>query len=75
MYRVTNTTERGLFTLKSVPPGSYKLFAFQEIEPFEWFDPEQLKQVEEMGLSMTVSEGENALHDVVAVPPAALLPH
>jgi hypothetical protein len=75
MYRVTNTTERGLFTLKSVPPGSYKLFAFQEIEPFEWFDPEQLKQVEEMGLSITVSEGENVLRDIIAVPPEALLPH
>jgi hypothetical protein len=75
MYRVTNTTERGLFTLKGVRPGSYKLFAFQEIEPFEWFDPEQLKQVEEMGSSIDVSEGANVLRDIVAVPPDALLPH
>jgi Carboxypeptidase regulatory-like domain len=75
MYRVTNATERGLFTLKGVRPGSYKLFAFQEIEPFEWFDPEQLKQVEEMGSSMTVSEGDNVLRDIIAVPPEALLPH
>jgi len=75
MYRVTNTTERGLFTLKSVRPGSYKLFAFQEIEPFEWLDPEQLKQVEEMGSSIDVSEGANVLRDIVAVPPEALLPH
>lgn len=75
MYRVTNTTERGLFTLKGVRPGSYKLFAFQEIDPFEWFDPEQLKQVEEMGSSIDVSEGANVLRDIVAVPPDALLPH
>jgi hypothetical protein len=75
MYRVTNTTERGLFTLKGVRPGSYMLFAFQEIEPFEWFDPEQLKMVEEMGSPITVSEGEHALRDIVAVPPQALLPH
>ncbi|HEX4602987.1 MAG TPA: carboxypeptidase regulatory-like domain-containing protein, partial [Candidatus Angelobacter sp.] len=59
MYRATNATERGLFTLKGVPPGSYKLFAFQEIEPFEWFDPEKLKNAEEMGLPVTVSAGEN----------------
>jgi hypothetical protein len=75
MYRVTNTTERGLFTLKGVRPGSYMLFAFQEIEPFEWFDPEQLKMVDELGSSITVSEGEHALRDIVAVPPQALLPH
>jgi Carboxypeptidase regulatory-like domain len=75
MYRVTNTTERGLFTLKGVPPGTYKLFAFQEIAPFDWFDPDQLKMVEELGLAITVSEGESALRDIVAVPPEALLPH
>jgi hypothetical protein len=75
LYRVTNTTERGLFTLKSIPPGAYKLFAFQEIEPFEWFDPEQLKMVEEMGLPVNVAEGENGLRDLVAISPDALLPH
>jgi hypothetical protein len=74
MYKVTNTTERGLFTLKGVPPGSYKLFAFQEIEPFEWLDPEELKLVEDMGLSITVAEGESALRDIVAIPPETLLP-
>jgi hypothetical protein len=74
MYKVTNTSERGVFTLKGVPPGSYKLFAFQEVEPFDWFDPEQLKKVEDLGSTIAVSQGESALHDIVAVPPDALLP-
>lgn len=74
MYRITNSTERGAFTLKGVRPGSYKLFAFQEIEPYEWFDPEQLKMVEAMGEPITVSAGENTLKDLVAIPPEALLP-
>ena len=74
MYRITNSTERGAFTLKGVRPGSYKLFAFQEIEPFEWFNPEQLKMVEAMGATITVGAGENALRDLVAIPPEALLP-
>lgn len=74
MYKVTNTTERGLFTLKGIPPGPYKLFAFQEIEPFDWLDHEQLKKVEDMGLSLVVSQGESAFHDIVAVSPDGLLP-
>jgi hypothetical protein len=74
MYRITNSTERGAFTLKGVRPGSYKLFAFQEIEPYEWLDPEQLKMVEAMGEPITVSAGENALKDLVAIPPESLLP-
>ena len=75
MYKVTNTTERGLFTLKSVRPGSYKLFAFQEIEPFEWFNPDKLKLAEDMGSPVTVSAGESAMHDIVAIPPDLLLFH
>jgi Carboxypeptidase regulatory-like domain len=74
MFKVTNTTDRGLFTLRGVRPGSYKLFAFQEIEPFEWFNPEQIRVVEELGIPITVSAGENALRDLVAIPPDALLP-
>ena len=74
MYRITNTTERGAFTLKGVRPGSYKLFAFREIEPFDWFDPEQLKMVESMGEPIAVSAGEDALLDLVAIAPDALLP-
>jgi Carboxypeptidase regulatory-like domain len=74
MYKITNSTERGTFVLKGVRPGSYKLFAFQEIEPFEWFDPEQLRMVEVMGAPITVSAGESALRDLVAIPPEALLP-
>jgi hypothetical protein len=74
LYRVTNATERGIFTLKDVRPGPYKLFAFREIEPFAWFDPELLSAVEAMGVPITLGEGENVLRDVVAIPPDALLP-
>jgi carboxypeptidase family protein len=74
MYRVTNTGERGTFSLKSLRPGSYKLFAFQEIEPFTWFDPELLKTVEALGNPVSVSEGEVVLRDLVAIPPEAELP-
>jgi Carboxypeptidase regulatory-like domain len=74
LYRITNATERGTFAMKGVRPGAYKLFAFQEIEPFEWLDPEQLKMVEALGESIEVGAGESTLRDLVAIPPDALLP-
>ncbi|HZD96414.1 MAG TPA: carboxypeptidase-like regulatory domain-containing protein [Candidatus Sulfotelmatobacter sp.] len=74
LYRVTNTTERGLFILKGIPPGAYRLFAFQEIAPFEWLDPEQLRLVEALGEPLSLGEGENVLRDLVVIPPDALLP-
>jgi hypothetical protein len=74
LYRITNATDRGTFVMKGVRPGTYKLFAFQEIEPFEWLDPEQLKMVEALGESIQVGAGESTLRDLVAIPPDALLP-
>lgn len=74
-YRVTNASEHGTFTLKGVRPGSYMLFAFQEIEPFAWFNPELLHTVESMGVPVVVNKSDNVLRDVVAIQPEALLPH
>jgi hypothetical protein len=74
LYRITNSSERGLFTLKGVQPGVYKLFAFQEIAPFQWFDPEQMKLVEGLAEEISVTQGETLSHDVVAIPPETLLP-
>jgi hypothetical protein len=74
LYRVTNSSERGIFTLKGVKPGAYKLFAFQEIAPFEWFDPELLRSVEAFGEALAVGEGETVQRDLTAITPDALLP-
>lgn len=74
-YRVTNASEHGTFTIKGVRPGSYKLFAFQEIGPFAWFDPELLQAVDGLGESLAVNKSENIQRDLVAIPPESLLPH
>lgn len=74
LYRVTHAGERGVFALKGVPPGAYKLFAFQEIAPFAWFDPEQLRTAEAFAVALSVAEGETALRDLTAIPPETLLP-
>lgn len=74
LYRVTNSSERGVFALKGVRPGAYKLFAFKEVAPFEWFDPELLQTVESLGEALAVGEGETAQRDLTAIPPDALLP-
>jgi Carboxypeptidase regulatory-like domain len=74
LYRVTNASERGVFTLKGVRPGTYKLFAFQEIAPYEWFDPELLRAVDAVGEAFAVGEGDTVQRDLTAIPPEALLP-
>ena len=74
MYRSTTTGDQGTFLFKGVRPGSYKLFAFEDVEAFSWLDPEFLKPVESMGEPVTVGEGEKVTRKLVPVPPDALLP-
>ncbi|HET8890804.1 MAG TPA: carboxypeptidase regulatory-like domain-containing protein [Candidatus Angelobacter sp.] len=74
LFRVTHTTEHGLFTMRNIKPGTYKLFAFQEIEPFDWLDPDLLKIVEASAASVTAGPGEAVQRDLIAIPPEALLP-
>ena len=74
LYRITNASERGTFVMNGVRPGAYKIFAFQEIEPFDWLDPELLQVVESLGEPLQVGAGESMLRDLVAIPPDALLP-
>jgi hypothetical protein len=74
MYRSTSTGDHGRFVFKGVRPGSYKLYAFESIEPFAWLNPDVLKPIEEMGESITLSPGEKVSRRLVPVPSEALLP-
>jgi hypothetical protein len=77
LYRATSTLaqDQGRFVFKGVPPGSYKLFAFDEVEPNAWLNPDFLKPVEALGEPVSVAEGDQATRRLVLVPSDALLPH
>ena len=74
MYRSMATQDQGTFVFKGVRPGAYKLFAFQDVEPMAWLDPEFLKPVESLGEAISVGEGERATRQLTPIPPDALLP-
>ncbi len=61
-YRTTLTDPRGRFTLASLPPGEYQLFAWEDVENGAWMDPGFLKPVEVQGKPITLREG--AVEDV-----------
>jgi hypothetical protein len=61
-YRTALTDPRGRFTLASLPPGEYQLFAWEDVENGAWMDPDFLKPVEGRGKPITLREG--AVEDV-----------
>lgn len=56
-YRTAVADASGQFTLKGIIPGTYKLFAWDDIEPGAYMDPEFMKQWDSKVTAKTLREG------------------
>ena len=57
LFRGATTDQKGRFLLRSLAPGEYQLFAWEDLEPGAEQDPEVLKQYEEKGKAVSLREG------------------
>jgi protocatechuate 3,4-dioxygenase beta subunit len=67
-FRGSLTDNQGRFTLESIPPGDYKLFAWQAMERGAYLDPEFLQQFEDLGKAVSLKEGESMSVQLDAIP-------
>jgi protocatechuate 3,4-dioxygenase beta subunit len=56
--------QNGTYSIKNVPPGSYKIFAFDQVEFGAYQDPDWLKPFEEKGEAIEVKESESSTKDL-----------
>jgi len=54
LFAQSDTDQNGRFQIQFAAPGDYQLFAWDDVEPFLWYDPEFLKDVESKGEAVTV---------------------
>jgi hypothetical protein len=54
LFRQSETDQDGRFEIKTVPPGKYKLFAWDDVEVGLWHDPDFLERYETRGENVTV---------------------
>lgn len=55
LFKEAATDQNGRFELGSLAPGDYKMFAWDDVEPGMWFDPEFLKRFESKAESVKVT--------------------
>jgi hypothetical protein len=67
-YLQTNSDQVGRFTFRSVPPGEYAVYAWEDIEPTAWMDPDVIKPLEEQGKRVTVAESTRISVQVSLIP-------
>jgi protocatechuate 3,4-dioxygenase beta subunit len=67
-FQQVTTDQQGRYALKTVEPGEYKLFAWEDIESEEYMDPEFLKPVEARGSAISIHEGSRESADLQLIP-------
>jgi hypothetical protein len=56
LYKTATTDQSGRFVLSGVTPGDYKLFAWEALENFGYFDPDVMRRSEALGKPVQVGE-------------------
>jgi hypothetical protein len=46
LFRTGTTDRDGRFRIRNIPPGDYKIYAWEAIEPYGWFDSDLVKKNE-----------------------------
>jgi hypothetical protein len=68
LYKPTVTDVNGRFTMTGIPPGDYRIFSWEDIEPFAYTDPDVLRQYEGRATTVRVSENSKLTPEVKIIP-------
>jgi 5-hydroxyisourate hydrolase-like protein (transthyretin family) len=60
LYKTVTTGDDGRFSLIGITPGTYKLFAWEDLEANAYYDGEVLRQYEAQGKAVVVTESGKA---------------
>jgi hypothetical protein len=68
-YRVVTADEDGRFAVGGIPPGEYKVFAWESIETNAWMNADFMKSYEDFGAPATIGANAKIPAQLRAIPP------
>lgn len=68
LYKTANTDQNGHFTINGVRPGDYRIYAWEDIEPGAFQDPDYIKPHESAGQSLSIKESDHGKVELTAIP-------
>ena len=68
LYKTAVTDDKGHFTMRGITPGDYKIYAWEALEQNAWFYSDLLRQFEQKGKFMQISEGAKENVEVKMIP-------
>jgi hypothetical protein len=67
LYRTATTDASGRASLTNIAPGSYKLFAWQDIEENAWQNTEAMRPFEDRGIAVTINENGKTSQTITVI--------
>jgi 5-hydroxyisourate hydrolase-like protein (transthyretin family) len=68
LYKTAITDKNGRFTIAEIPPGSYRLFSWEALEPYGYYDPDVLSRDEARSTVVRVAASSSNTVDVQVIP-------
>ncbi len=68
LFMTAASDESGRFRLPGIPPGTYSLLSFEDIEHGVWEDPEFIRRNEASGKPIRVTENSTESVETIAIP-------
>ena len=62
------TDQNGHFVFRGIPPGGYRVYSWEAIEPNAWYDPDVLTRNEPLGKPVRIQEMSRETVDVKIIP-------
>jgi len=69
LYRTISTDAAGRFHLEGIPPGDYRVFAWEDVETGAWTDPDFIRRFEDRGKPVRINEGSSSNIELRLIPP------
>jgi hypothetical protein len=68
LYKTAMSDANGFFSLRSITPGDYHLFAWEALDPYAYFDPDVMRQFESKGKPVHIAESAKENVNVQLIP-------
>ena len=68
LFKEATSDQNGHFSISRIAPGDYKVFAWDSLEPYAYFDPEVLRKHEQNGMPVRILESSRKTLELRMIP-------
>lgn len=68
LFKKTTSSADGKFHFDGITPGTYRIFAWEDVRSGDWYDPEFMKAYEFNGVEVRLNEAESKTLEIPVIP-------